>query len=223
MAIQTQNQYHLSEMAQKLQRSVMRELLKKSTAPGVISLAGGLPDSRLLPTEAYSQCLVNVLAREGVVPKNRAMELDRQRSMLAASLADDEGQLNRDRKQQEELSARINSHAYTLEQTEIRSPVDGAVVNLSVFTHGGVVAPGGKLMEIVPTDQPLVVEGQESGVGRWHTIKLATLSFFEYLQIKKIATPRLPNVASLAQIFDWSPAEMANVGVEARPLVDHYH
>lgn len=70
---------------------------------------------------------------------------------------------------------------------------------------------------------PLVVEGQESGVGRWHTIKLATLSFFEYLQIKKIATPRLPNVASLAQIFDWSPAEMANVGVEARPLVGHFH
>ena len=70
---------------------------------------------------------------------------------------------------------------------------------------------------------PLVVEGQESGVGSWHTIKLATLSFFEYLQIKKTATPRLPNVASLTQIFDWSPAEMANVGVEARPLVGHFH
>lgn len=103
---------------------------------------------------------MNELAREGVVPKNRALELDRQRSMLAASLSDDEGQLNRARQQQEELSARINSHAYTLEQTEIRSPVDGSVVNLSVFTRGGVVAPGGKLMEVVPTDQPLVVEGQ---------------------------------------------------------------
>ena len=34
---------------------------------------------------------------------------------------------------------------------------------------------------------PLVTEGQESGVGRWHTLPLATLSFYEYLQIKKIA------------------------------------
>ena len=31
---------------------------------------------------------------------------------------------------------------------------------------------------------PLVEEGQESGVGRWHTVRLATLSFYEYLQIK---------------------------------------
>ena len=30
---------------------------------------------------------------------------------------------------------------------------------------------------------PLVEAGQESGVGRWHTIRLTTLSFFEYLQI----------------------------------------
>ena len=36
---------------------------------------------------------------------------------------------------------------------------------------------------------PLVEEGQESGVGRWHTIKLATLSFFEYMQIKQLPVP----------------------------------
>ena len=32
---------------------------------------------------------------------------------------------------------------------------------------------------------PLVHKGQESGVGRWHTIRLTTLSFFENLQLKK--------------------------------------
>lgn len=134
---------------------------------------------------------MNVLAREGVVPKNRAMELDRQRSMLAASLADDEGQLNRVRKQQEELAARINSHAYTLEQTEIRSPVDGAVVNLSVFTHGGVVAPGGKLMEIVPTDQPLVVEGQlpVNLIDKAHAGEAVELLFTAFNQNR---TPHVP-------------------------------
>ncbi|MBC7819566.1 MAG: ATP-binding protein [Planctomycetaceae bacterium] len=70
---------------------------------------------------------------------------------------------------------------------------------------------------------PLVVEGQESGVGRWHTIKLATLSFFEYLQIKKIATPQLPSVPSLTQVFDWSVTKMASVAAEAQPLVGHFH
>lgn len=31
---------------------------------------------------------------------------------------------------------------------------------------------------------PLIYKEQESGVGRWHVIQLATLSFFEYLQFK---------------------------------------
>jgi predicted AAA+ superfamily ATPase len=32
---------------------------------------------------------------------------------------------------------------------------------------------------------PLLHKNQESGVGRWHTISLSTLSFYEYLQLKK--------------------------------------
>ena len=70
---------------------------------------------------------------------------------------------------------------------------------------------------------PLVTEGQESGVGRLHTVRLATLSFFEYLQIKKIAVPDLPAVSSLARLFDWSPAKFAQIAAESRPLVGHFH
>lgn len=70
---------------------------------------------------------------------------------------------------------------------------------------------------------PLVEEGQESGVGRWHTIKLATLSFFEFLHIKKLDVPELPPVATLTQLFSWSPAEFARVSEQARPLVAHFH
>lgn len=71
---------------------------------------------------------------------------------------------------------------------------------------------------------PLVEEGQESGVGRWHTIKLATLSFFEYMQIKQLTVPSaLPEVASLAALFDWTTAQFARVSEAARPLVAHFH
>jgi predicted AAA+ superfamily ATPase len=70
---------------------------------------------------------------------------------------------------------------------------------------------------------PLVTEGQESGVGRWHTLPLATLSFYEYLQIKKIAAPQLPAVGSLNQLFDWQPVQFARVGEEGRALVAHFH
>lgn len=70
---------------------------------------------------------------------------------------------------------------------------------------------------------PLVEEGQESGVGRWHTIKLATLSFFEYLQIKKLAVPELPEVESLVKLFDWTSTQFGRVSEQARPLVAHFH
>ena len=70
---------------------------------------------------------------------------------------------------------------------------------------------------------PLVTEGQESGVGRWHTVRLATLSFFEYLQIKKLAAPNLPSVPSLSRLFDWSPETFANIAAEAGPMVGHFH
>jgi predicted AAA+ superfamily ATPase len=70
---------------------------------------------------------------------------------------------------------------------------------------------------------PLVTEGQESGVGRWYNLPLATLSFYEYLQIKKIPGPNLPAVSSLNQLFDWRPAQFALVVENARSLVAHFH
>lgn len=70
---------------------------------------------------------------------------------------------------------------------------------------------------------PLQTESLESGVGRWHTIRLATLSFSEYLQIQGIQLPNLPEVDSLAEIFSWSPADLIRAGETARPLVAHFH
>lgn len=70
---------------------------------------------------------------------------------------------------------------------------------------------------------PLVMEGQESGVGRWQTIRLATLSFFEYLQLKQLPTPNLPSVGSLLEVFRWEDAQRTRIGEEARPLAALFH
>lgn len=45
-----------------------------------------------------------------------------------------------------------------LERTAIRAPATGAVVGLSVFTPGGVIAPGQKLMDIIPEKTPLLIQ-----------------------------------------------------------------
>lgn len=69
----------------------------------------------------------------------------------------------------------------------------------------------------------LAAEGQESGVGRWRTIRLATLSFYEYLQIRKSPVPSLPEVRSFQEAFDWEARRFAKVGEEARPLSGLFH
>lgn len=70
---------------------------------------------------------------------------------------------------------------------------------------------------------PLTREGQESGVGRWHTIRLATLSFFEYLQIRDTDLPDLPLLSSLRNLRDWEANQFARVAAEARPLAGYFH
>jgi HlyD family secretion protein len=49
-----------------------------------------------------------------------------------------------------------------LQHARIRAPASGQVVGLSVFTVGGVVAPGQTLMEIVPDNRNLVIQAQVS-------------------------------------------------------------
>lgn len=70
---------------------------------------------------------------------------------------------------------------------------------------------------------PLVETGQESGVGRWHTIRLTTLSFYEYLQIKNLSLPALPHLKSLRVLFDWPQSELYRVVESAAPYVGHFH
>jgi predicted AAA+ superfamily ATPase len=69
---------------------------------------------------------------------------------------------------------------------------------------------------------PLAEKGQESGVGRWHTIKVATLSFYEFLQIKKLKLPELPRFSSLLAFFDLKENEFTDLSVRAAPLLSHF-
>src|SRR5947208_1101260 len=47
-----------------------------------------------------------------------------------------------------------------LDRAVVRSPYDGQVMNLSVFSIGAIVAPGQTILDIVPTRNSLVVQAQ---------------------------------------------------------------
>ncbi|QOY93844.1 HlyD family type I secretion periplasmic adaptor subunit [Massilia sp. UMI-21] len=129
------------------------------------------------------------LAKEGYVARNRLLDLERTYAQLSGALSEDIGNIGRAQRQVVELSlrksqrmqeyqkevrtqlsevqreaqgqgARLQAQRFELSNVEVKAPAGGTVMNLAVFTNGGVVPPGFKMMDIVPTDDPLVVEGQ---------------------------------------------------------------
>jgi HlyD family secretion protein len=59
-----------------------------------------------------------------------------------------------------DLRERVVAARHKLAHTEVRAPVEGIVVAVGVHTLGGVVAPGDVLLEIVPSNDELVVEAK---------------------------------------------------------------
>ncbi len=129
------------------------------------------------------------LTKEGYVSHNRLLDIERTYAQIQGSMAEDMGnigriklqivQLGQQRAQRLEdyqkevrtqlsdverdsqaLASRLNSQDYDLANTVVRSPVSGTVVGLNVFTNGGVVSPGFRMMDVVPNNQPLIVEGR---------------------------------------------------------------
>ncbi len=135
--------------------------------------------------------LVNLrdLAKDGFVPRNRVLDLERTYSQLTGEISSDIGNIGRTQRQITELeqrrihrqqeyqkevrqqlsdiqreadslSSRLSGQDFELANVEVRAPVDGIVVGMNVFTEGGVIGPGFKLMDIVPSDDVLVITGQ---------------------------------------------------------------
>lgn len=127
------------------------------------------------------------LVKEGYAPRNRLLELERMAADAMASIADIQGNLQRARstiaelkmratlrtqeyrkevdsqladvrRQVEAESDKYKAVANELSRTIIRAPAEGQVVGLVTQTVGGVVSPGQKLMDIVPDDEPLLLE-----------------------------------------------------------------
>lgn len=71
---------------------------------------------------------------------------------------------------------------------------------------------------------PLARDGQESGVGRWSALRLPTLSFYEYLQIRKQTVPSgIPELSSLNKLLEWEERDFAKVAAAAQPLIGLFH
>lgn len=129
------------------------------------------------------------LVKEGYAPRNQQLELERQVAELTTSLTDLNGNMIRVGQTVAELRQRAASRRQDyrkesdaqladvvrevqsdegrfkalreeLARTEIRSPSDGQVVGLVFQTVGGVVGPGQRVLDVVPEQEPLLLEAR---------------------------------------------------------------
>jgi HlyD family type I secretion membrane fusion protein len=75
---------------------------------------------------------------------------DQRQSQAAEQLRDTQSKL-------EETLPKLVAAQQNLQDTVVRSPVDGYVFNLTQFTPGGIAGGGENLMDIVPSNSPLMV------------------------------------------------------------------
>lgn len=157
------------------------------------------------------------LVKEGYAPRNKLLELERLSAELGAATSDLQANLAKTQRTVSELTLRklqreqefrkdidsqladirrevsADEERYkaardALQRTEIRAPVSGSVVGIATQTIGGVVAPGVRIMDIVPKDESLMLEAQIPPhlIDRVHTGQSADIRFVNFL-----STPQL--------------------------------
>jgi protease secretion system membrane fusion protein len=127
------------------------------------------------------------LVKDGYAPRNRQLELERNVAELQAVLAESRGVVQRARHSIDELRQRAVSRTQEdrkevrsllsdvqrdvqaegeklaavkadLERVEVKAPTSGQVVGLQVQSPGAVIQAGQRLMDIVPANEPLMLE-----------------------------------------------------------------
>lgn len=173
------------------------------------------------------------LYEQGYTPKNRILALQREDARLQADIgaqraniagmqqqiAQNEAeiakaerarmseitdQLRSTENKLAELAPKVDAATDVVTRTQIRAPATGSVVGLDVFTEGGVIQPGAKLMDIVPSDNPLIVDAQlklsdinDVTVGRRAEIRLTGVNYVErprlYGTVRTVSADRVTN------------------------------
>ena len=129
------------------------------------------------------------LLGQGLTTRARMLDLERSAESLAADISDNlaavasaeqniaenqqqitqlvndrraqiAGDLNDVQSKLLDLGPNLSNAKASLARTIVRSPYEGKVVGLKVFSTGAVIAPGGTILDIVPDQTDLVVEAK---------------------------------------------------------------
>lgn len=132
---------------------------------------------------------IRALSEKNYYPKAQLLVLEREAAEISGSVSEDilniaklksqqnelkikayqvrhqylrevESELTEKQKEVSVLEDELVSTRHELDNTEIRSPIDGIVLDVKVSTVGGIIQPGEHLMDIVAAGQPLQIDAK---------------------------------------------------------------
>jgi epimerase transport system membrane fusion protein len=171
------------------QRSVIKEKIAQLEAQIVGGQAQVKSFQSQLVSTADELAAIKPGADKGFVPRPRILQLERSASALEGQMADVMANIARARQaiaeQQQQIAQldhdrivdvmkdlrdaqakkldvipKLMNAGAVLNRTEIRSPYSGKVVGLNVFSVGGVIGRGDKILDVVPDQDSLIIEAQ---------------------------------------------------------------
>jgi len=151
--------------------------------------------SRIKASRDAELVLLEPLVERGAIPETDLIRVQQSVLMVAQEITEHRTGVEAARmqalsEQQAELAQirqQLRVRAAQVERAELRAPMDGIVNRVVVRTAGGVIAPGGPILEIIPLDDALVIAGrikpQDIGpvfVGMRASVKLTAFDYRDY-------------------------------------------
>ena len=126
----------------------------------------GLEQSFKLATEELN--LTQQLAKTGDASRTEVLKSQRAVGDLRANITNKrngyrqeaQADLAKNRSDLEQAEQVLTQRKQALDSTKIRAPMTGVIKNVRITTMGAVLKAGDELMQIVPSDEPLIIEAR---------------------------------------------------------------
>jgi len=151
----------LNEQIRGLSGAVASHRVQLGTLSDELTNVENLAKDGFVPKAQVNTTLRNKVDQEAALQTAQA-DVGKIRAQMAETQSQFQGEVAKEltelQKNREALATKLSAARFAQSLSEIRAPVSGSVVNLKVFTEGGVINGGEVLMEVVPSNGALIVE-----------------------------------------------------------------
>lgn len=163
LELRVQEEQELIARKRSLEQSLVLATRQRDVAKKLVDARSFSQMEYLNLARSVTQIKGDLDVLESSIPKTRAA-ISEAGEKLALHASDKKARLLQERNETSSALATLGeviiAGADKVTRTEVRSPVRGVIKSINIATEGGVILPGEVIMDVVPSDEPLVIEAR---------------------------------------------------------------